>query len=465
VVKKMKERDPRVMDKVLAVGNLYTQERGLDFFVRNLLANPKISRVIITGRDKTGAGEALRGLLQGLAVELKDGCWRLNMYPKVKIRGDIRVEALEEIRHKTIWVRWAGESPESVVEILRDPERGMMRHLDWKFPPPEPEVSTFPTNEHGHVIRGSDIPTVYLDMLHEILMFGRVDDTHYDQEQKELLDLMTVITAQDPNINTLEIPPFIPFDKTHLGQYDLQLNSPEKDPNLTYSYGNRIRAYFKEEGSERPVDQFKAVAAKLLAERESRSAVMSLWDPTREGIGKVKGSPCLNHLWFRIRDVGEEVPALHLTAVIRSNDMFTGWPENAYGLRMLQERMRVYYLCARGDFQDDSGLLLGDLVILSESAHLYKDCWEAAQEIVDGHRKKDMVWDRKGNWIINLDEGKKEVVAQLVDPKGFEVWRIQSPSVAYIRREITRLNLVSDIGHAMFLGSELRRVHDVLMRL
>lgn len=437
-VKRLMTLEPRIMERIAGVGNLYTQERGIDFLLRNILANPNITRVLVAGRDRTGAGEALLAFFNGTEISRKGDYWFLPQYQKVKIRCDIPVLTLVSLRSviKAHWIKDLNAA------ALYDGEKGTARPAPTYHDPPRLSADRYPTYEHGHVIRGPDIPTVYLDMLYEIMTFGRVDTTHYDQRQRELLDLMCVITAQDPDPQAL--PLFIPFDIDHLREYDTKLNSPERDPQVTYEYGHRIRAYFK-------VDQFKAVCAKLVKERDCRSALISTWDPAWEGAGKVKGSPCLNTLWFRIREDASGEMALHVTAIIRSNDMFTGWPENAFGLRMLQERMRIYYLKMRGDFQDDKGLRLGELAILSESAHLYEDCWEPAREIIEQNRKFKIEGDPKGNWIVRKTE-EGEIEAALMEPGGFDIVNLKARTANGMRMKIAKRNLVADISHAMYLG-------------
>jgi len=434
------------LKRVVAIGNLYTQERGIDFLIRNLLANPNITKIIIGGRDRSGAGEALFELFSTAYLEYSiESGYSVAEFPKVKIRNDIEYRAVQELIDSVDVVRTVTSKASEVASLINSPSQGYCRKIKKIFLPPTEIPTRVSTNEHAHVIRGNSIPEVYLDMLYEIMTFGRIDDTHYDQRQRELLDVMTVIEGGEPTPDIL--PEFIPFSVEDLAAYDLQLNSPDMDAAVTYLYGNRIRSYFG-------VDQFKGAGDKLVTESVCRSAVISLWDPKREGAGKISGSPCLNHLWFRIREIDNNKKALHMTAVIRSNDMFTGWPENAFGLRMLQERMRQYILKMRGDFQDDKGLLLGDTVILSESAHLYEDCWDPARAVIDKHRATvKEVWDKKGNWIIDSYAG--EITASLVAPDGFEITSFTGHSANKIRRNIIKQNLISDLGHAMFIGEQL----------
>src|SRR3989344_5846938 len=58
---KMEEVAKRTDSKYYAVmGQLYSGERGVDFLLRNLLANPQITNIAITGNDFSNSGVVLR---------------------------------------------------------------------------------------------------------------------------------------------------------------------------------------------------------------------------------------------------------------------------------------------------------------------------------------------------------------------------------------------------------------------
>ena len=46
-----------------AVGNLYSGKRGIDPLIRNLLANPHITCIMVTGQNLSGSREALLGFM------------------------------------------------------------------------------------------------------------------------------------------------------------------------------------------------------------------------------------------------------------------------------------------------------------------------------------------------------------------------------------------------------------------
>lgn len=430
--------DAGILGRIACVGQLYTAERGVDMMVRNLLAVPSITDVIFTGNDRTKACDQMRRMWVGDLAVNADGNWA---FENIVVGKDIPAEAIDGLRSG---VRlWGPVHYDGVKELVGR----IMGRVSPPEPPRQPQVFVqvkeeppdFPAPDSAHVVRGKTIDDVYLKVLYNIMTFGRRIHTHYDQDSKEIMDLVAVVTDQNPNPKAGDLSPFIPFSFEHFSAYKGKLLSPEKDGQVTYTYGNRMRAHFG-------ADQIKEVVDKIVKEPVTRSAVISLWDAGKEG----GGSPCLNHLWFRVRD-----GALHMTATIRSNDMFMGWPENAYGLRYLQEQVRLMILSGQGSFNDDGSLVLGDLVINSQSAHVYEDCWASATDAIEAYYAPVQWWDEKGQWTFERDEAGVVKAAELHAGSLF-VTRIEG-TPTHIRLEIAKRNLVSDVGHALYVGAMLEK--------
>ena len=108
----------------------------------------------------------------------------------------------------------------------------------------------------------------------------------------------------------------------------------------------------------------------------------------------------MNHIWLRVVD-----NELSLTAVLRSNDMFAAWPANAMGLRALQKHIRNE-ICQRSQYD----LKIGPLITLSQSAHIYDDTWNNAEQLIKEQYaaiyKKLDYYDPTGNFLIEIVEEK-----------------------------------------------------------
>jgi thymidylate synthase len=440
-----------IMDKIAAIGQMYTAGRGVDMLVRNLLANPKINVVIFTGRDSSGASsDAMEffdyernGHLREHETASGAKYYCVDDAPAARVWANIPIDVVENLRHKLAIAFVPDEQPGEVARMARTlhgvghPTAGEPVVI----PPPRSEATCFPSPYSKQTLRAKTIGEGWLELLHYILTYGRRVPTHYDQDTLEIMDLDLVITEQDPKEFEKKVPKYLPFTPEDIMKYCEGLLSPVKDKGVTYTYGNRMRAHFD-------VDQLSYVSKKLADDRDSRSVVINLWDA---GI-RQQGSPCLNHLWFRIMD-----DKLFMTATIRSNDMFLGWPDNAYGLRFLQDWVRCMILKFEGSFQDDKGLGMGDLVISSQSAHIYEDCWGPAKEIVDKHRVYREWHDEKGQWTFDYaGDNLRKVVATLHSPEGEFLTSIEG-TPHKIRREIARRGLISDVGHALYVGQMLER--------
>lgn len=114
--------------------------------------------------------------------------------------------------------------------------------------------------------------------------------------------------------------------------------------------------------------QWDEVCKKLKERSETRRASIILCEPSRDWHDK--RPPCLLLIDFKIRD-----NKLHLTAVIRSNDMFKVWPANAYSLAKLLEKT-----CER---LKEIQVRPGSLNILSISAHIYEDDMKKLESVLN----------------------------------------------------------------------------------
>ena len=127
------------------------------------------------------------------------------------------------------------------------------------------------------------------------------------------------------------------------------------------AYGPRLRCW----GS---VDQIDAVRKLLLADRTSRQAVMTLFDPALD-YAQSKDIPCNNWLGWIIRE-----DRLHMSAALRSNDVWWGFSgANAFEWSILHE-MLAYWLSAE----------VGPADYLAMSFHLYSDHFDRGGQMVTG---------------------------------------------------------------------------------
>jgi thymidylate synthase len=426
------------------IGNLFSAERGLDILVRNLLANPNITNLIITGSDLSKSGIVLKdffekGFERGKTEITGKPVWRVKSNFPGYINLDIPQSALEELR-KSINVQRIDNLSEFDIKNLPKP-KGKRRKAVYIIP--KDDVKVFCGEDAVWVVRGKKVVDVWLQILDTILKFGKLSSTHYDDRQKEILNLISVIADEDPN--NFYIPNFLPYGKEHIEQYVKKVITDWKEPGTSYTYGSRMRSWFG-------IDQVNEAVKKLAREPISRAVVINLWDSKKDLT--IGGSPCINHIWLRIRD-----GKLYQTVTIRSNDMFEAWPENAFGLRALQEIIR------RDLEKAGLNVALGDLIINSQSAHIYEDCWEKAEQIVKSYYDMyvpapSQQYDERGNFVINVVDGKIQV--EHISPKGEHIGLYQGQTAKELRDILARQGIIGNIAHALYLGIELARAETAL---
>ena len=139
--------------------------------------------------------------------------------------------------------------------------------------------------------------------------------------------------------------------------------------------------------------------------------------------------------------------------------MFEGYPENALALRVLQEEIRKLVedgIKAKGE---EINLRLGNLVILSQSAHIYDDSWERCQKIVNMYlpRYAGLLseFDPRGNLIINTEDD--EIVVEHTSTTRETLGIYKAKSAEQMRDVLVKENIISLVPHALDIGLELMK--------
>jgi len=246
-------------------------------------------------------------------------------------------------------------------------------------------------------------------------------------KRRELINLTAVVTGQPGDFYAED---YLAVDEAFVQKYISQiLDNPERAEGVKYTYGNLLAG------------QIDQVIDKLKGDPDSYSAVMSLWDPKFHETGS---SPCLNHIWVRIVQ-----GALTLVATFRSNEMFSAWPANAYGLRALQAHIRDAV---------EPGLALGPLVTNSLSSHIDDGGWPHAQQLLKNHygKRRTNFNDESGNFVITR-QGAEIVVERVTTGSGVVVDCFCNRSARKLMERIALDCPALTVDHAMYLGAELTK--------
>lgn len=442
------------------VGQLYSPTRGISFLVRNLLANPQVQYLVVlnaTREDRNaGACQCLldffrQGFTQGES-DTGQPCWIIQSPVTGYIDPEIPQEALEQLR-QALTVIETTRIREAVAEV-----KIFAQHAPrppWSrpqlFPPSKLNNSQriLPGSNYGHRIEGATIAQTWVKILHRIRTTGVARPTAYDGQWQELINIMAIVTDEPPEIEFPQ-PNYLPCDRNFIQDYIGQiLEDALPQEGVKYTYGQRLRSWFGQ-------DQIQQVIDHLVANPDSARAVMSLWDPQDYDAGS--SPPCLNHIWVRISG-----NLLSLTATFRSNDMFSAWPANAIGLRVLQQYICNAIVNARSTSiatPPQPALSLGPLITISQSAHIYDDCWENADQVIRNHyprlcQNRNFA-DPAGSFVISLLSD--EIVVEQMTPGSGEVVACYSgKSAKQVYQQIAQASPGLEVEHALYLGTELQK--------
>ena len=201
------------------------------------------------------------------------------------------------------------------------------------------------------------------EALHQITRHG---DDFLDREQRtcrELLNLTLTITEPSKDIDA----PIRIMQNTDKWVYPskdelkgIMLERP-KPGVYEYTYGPRI---FNFANTKDQINEF--ILPLLKQDRHSRRAAIILYDPVRDSNFESENIPSLILIQFKIKD-----DKLFVTAYIRSNDYYIGWPANVYQIFVLQE-----YLA------DKLNTSIGSLTTFSASAHVFEEHFEDVEGII-----------------------------------------------------------------------------------
>lgn len=469
---------PKLDQKKFCIGGQLYSKRGINFIIRNILANPIIDTLIICGANRSESAEALMNFLdKGI-----DPDNQVVGIDKAPIDKEISKEAIKEIRSRVKYINLVNNSSPS--EIQKELDKVKQKKDLWGKPQifPEPivnEIDKLPSEISTYSIRSGYIKEAWPQILRYLMRFGSKKGMIKVGEVRELVNLIVTIEKEDPN--KPDIPEWFNFSKDDLKLY-LKGFFEKTKANEDYGYGQRIFSYplgipgheynspnntntyskFKtdykklDNPNEFVLNQLEEVYLKLQRYKYDRGGVISIWNPWADNISKgwmanentqVSGNvPCMTQLQFAYRE-----HKLHLTAYFRSNDMFDAWPRNAFALRKLQ-----FDMCK------NLKMKIGYLTTISSLAQIYEPNYEDAKKLLEKFANiTNCQVDQRGVIIIEI-EG-KEIVAKHMDPSGNEIleeFRIDGtgPKAAQRLSDILLTNLVfSETPHAMDIARELQK--------
>lgn len=400
-----KDRYKHLRKKVAVIGNLYSLQ-GIGMIIRNALATPRMTTLIVTGKDHPDYS-----LQSGRKLIERD------FKPKDLDLDDAHVQRFYD--QVTIIDRRGAKVRKADLRSIA-PRQSLERLF---LPPPEPAArEVYPAARSGFLLRADTIQKGHLGLLREIRTFGHFTTPDSEGHKRQEIWQLTVVLAKE--CKTTNIPLYTDEQVQHYGE---ALWNGDEPSDMTYRYGHTMRYRYG--------DQISAVLAAFKKKPETFRTMISLWEPLQSLLRD--DEPCLVTVHPRIVN-----GVMDMFAYIRTNDMFRGWPKNAAGLRHFQMRLAK-----------EAGVEVGELTITSGSAHLYDRDWLAVDRMLEADQRRFMIFDPKGDFVLSrTNDGIQADHYQ----GGLLIQRLVAPNPAAMERAI--LPFVSDVSHALFVGREIERV-------
>ncbi|MDR2387110.1 MAG: hypothetical protein LBE80_05930 [Deltaproteobacteria bacterium] len=459
--RRIEELRPELVDMAKSplalIGGLYGG--GLNVMIRNIHYNPQIDTVILCGKDFSGASDHLKLFFQGQV--------KLTGKSQTYIFADGHVEELEKLIIEGPGASYTMDSlllpemfkekpkvfdltgaitPEVISEISAIFNSYQPRTIALArpaaIPLPKPKVDNFPADTFSQAVTGETITEAWAEILTRLHRFGLPVRFRNGKERLELMNFKAVI--ENPTLITAEDRALLNLSEEKLDQYSAQLLSPELDHGLPYTYGNRLRRYFK-------VDVLDWAAQDLAKAGDSRHAFATLWDNQNDPDGH--DSPCLVSIFFR-----KALDKVHLTAQFRSHNGARAWPINCVGLQGLIKRV-CQEANASKDRTEINELSPGRLTVFSMSLSLDPADLPQVLSIIEARQTRPfkMKNDPNGFFKITVDHENKLINVFHYSPTSELLGEYSGKTPSEIGWSLAKNKAFSDPYHALYLGGQLER--------
>ena len=457
------------------IGNLYSAQ-GINAMIRNVFANPNIRTIILWGSEMSVSGHSL---LMFMKFGVDEN--RKIMKGRGEIEREIPDSAIQLFRESIEIVDLRGRTKDEllakIVELSQVAKSPFAQKSE-VFSRSEPQVEILPSEQTGFYVHGKTVAQTWLKALNEIYKYGRPKHTRYSQnnELKEILNLTAVVEDEDPT--NIYFPEYLPFGRGELEAYYAEMMTAREVPGVAYNYGRRMREHFG-------VDQIQMMKDLLKNRPDSKKMIAITTDPKLDWSHAGNGdTPCMVMVLGSVQD-----SKFYLTCHFRSQDMVHGWPRNTFALRKLQK-----------DIADYGGYPTGSLTMITHSAHMYGDDFSLVENLLMSSYLKELGYtpavhfdfDTRGNIVVDVTEevqapaglwssgvpmaiihelkalpkdNKKLLRATMYEPDGGPaIKEFVGRTPHEVLWQITDWGYVKSPDHAMYVGIELQKAYECLIR-
>lgn len=443
-----------------AIGSLYSVKTGINFLLRNLIANPEVEIVYglkLTPQDEISGsldrlGELFlnRKYLHLIGEEIPAKCVERLLNRVLYFEHTNLEEAIANIKDQAEFYNSSLYQNSWELKNRRD-RHGKDFGLTFKQPHIDSTTTAIATSPSGITVREDTLEQTWLRLVETVYRHGYSTYSRHGCGLKEIRNVTAIIDCnrQATTENVLDFD-LTPFSREFVDKYissfvwsenfrRSRFGKKQTRDNSTYTYGDRLYSYF---GS----DRFRSAIAQLKRNPNSPLAI-ELWNSEKDL--NSPQPPCLIALILQQKE-----DRLHLQASFRSHDIFGAWYANVAALRMfLFEATTCLKLSS-----DNRKLTTGELTITSSAAHIYDFSFGDVRQVLAAHKKllkpKNNYDDKAGNYIIEKENCSIKVRREY---RGETVARYNGKSVKKLYREILTDAPFLELEHCMYLGSELQK--------
>jgi len=442
--------------RIAVIGNLYGN--GLPQMLRNLLWNPQIRYLLALGQDLSGSRQDLVNFFER-GIEAVDYLGA----PAHRIAGATRIidgsvtpaDFSNGIQLTVLGKIGEAETAAAVRRFFTSlPEKSEPAMERRNIPIPQVSVERFPSEPRSHNILRRTPLEAWEELIFRLVRFGHRSRLRKG-ERLELQNVKAVI--QEPVEEADEDLARYGFSLAHFRLYQQRILDPDKPGDLVYTYGNRLRGYFRHDGA--VVDGLDIAARRLRADPETRHAYISLWDTSRD-LTEGHGCPCFVSAFFR-RFEGK----LTLTATFRTHNAMSAWLENVYGLMAIQD-----YVARNCDMPPGPLTVVSHSISVSCEPSVLENARRVAEAKKTGHvvdrrtGKHELRFDPHGNFTVTVDREAGEIVVEH-SFEGMRIGEYRGKTAEAIEDQLARDVALSEISHALYLGREVARKEMELKRV
>lgn len=410
----------------------------MSIILRNLCLNPDIRYLIIWANNplsKTPFGVMGKNMIKSLWETGVDNDHTV-IGTGDKIHKEIDIKIVEKIIQKVQLIDLSDLPIKSVIDKVKEYTERKMYMSPITFPEARRDTSKpFPSEELGWVVRGKKLTDTWLKVVDRIIRYGTIKSTEYGNMQKELQSITWVIEAE--NIDNPYIPQWPQEVKDHVGlqissitQYKKLFLNKKLPKGMAYTYGQRLGNYPGD------INQIEAIVNHINNNSVTRRAFATTFYPPQDSVHE--SPPCL----ALVHIITTSDKKINMLVTFRSHDIFKAAIPNALGLLNLQK-----YIAKK------TGYISGKLSITSNSAHIYEEEWEMAQNTI-----KCGLWesakltfdentdiDPRGYMRIKAQEN--SLYAELVSSEGEQLFEYTGKTAREVCMKLARLDLLSKPDH------------------